>query len=359
MPMKETLPSGCNLNVLEQDFGYIGEHTLYELCNYGKLPSIAYYNDDSGSLVSTLIGVNGVCQFAHNGTNGGHYWDCYIYPDGSAWNNFKFYWPSPATVECQWPHRFTFTYTYEMGDANMDDNVDVLDLQSTLNSSNGQEYGLFNFYAADTYGPDDEINVQDIVATVNILLAQESSQSAAVKARGGAAGSEAETEACISVEDGQLVLYTTRPVAALDLRIVGIAPQQLSWNTEDMGFATATVAQANGTHAIIYSLQPREMEEGRTVLATFQTDAAPCIASAVLSDSYARRITAGQSLPTGMTRLNGSMAASWSLTNMAGTTCINGTHSTEADILRQAKSQGLRGVFIIDMDGEKHKVVIK
>ena len=359
LPLKGTLPSRCNLNVLEQDFGYIGEHTLYELCNYGELPSIAYYNDDSGSLVSTLIGVNGVCKFAHNGTNGGHYWDCYIHPDGSAWNNFKFYWPSPATVECQWPHRFTFTYTYEMGDANMDDNVDVLDLQSTLNSSNGQEYGLFNFYAADTYGPDDDINVQDIVATVNILLAQEGSQSQPATARAFGDAVASETEACVSVEDGQVVLYTTKPVAALDLHIAGIEPQQLNWNTEDMGFATATVAQANGTHAIIYSLLPREIEAGRTVLATFNAENAPRIASAVLSDSNASRINVGNVVPTGIGKLNGNAAANWSITNVAGATIMSGTNATEADILKKAKSQQLKGVFIINMDGAKRKTVIK
>ena len=359
MPMKETLPSRCNLNVLEQDFGYIGEHTLYELCNYGELPSIAYYNDNSGSLVSTLIGVDGVCKFAHDGTDGGHYWDCYIYPDGSTWNNFKFYWPSPATVECAWPHRFTFTYKYEMGDANMDDKIDVLDLQTTLNYSNNQGGGLFNFYAADTYGPDDDINVQDIVATVNILLAQEGSQSQPATARAFGDAVASETEACVSVEDGQVVLYTTKPVAALDLHIAGIDPQQLNWNTEDMGFATATVAQTNGTHAIIYSLLPREIEAGRTVLATFNAENAPRIASTVLSDSNASRINVGNVVPTGIGKLNGKAAANWSITNVAGATIMSGTNATEADILKKAKSQQLKGVFIINMDGAKRKTVIK
>lgn len=357
MPMKATLPGRCNLNVLGQDFGYIGEHTLYELCNYGELPSIAYYNDNSGSLVSTLIGVGGHCQFYHDGTDGGHYWDCYIYPDGSTWNNFKFYWPSPATVECFYPHRFTFTYNYNMGDANMDDAINVLDLQTTLNYSNNQGGGLFNFYAADTYGPDDDINVQDIVATVNILLAQESGQPAAVRAHGN--DPVTASEACISVEDGQIVLYTTKPVAALDLHIAGIEPQHLTWSTEDMGFATATAAQQIGTHAIIYSLMPREIEAGRTVLATFDAGKALRIASATLSDSNARTISVGNVVPTGIGKLNGNAAANWSITNVAGTTIMSGTHATEADILKKAKGQQLNGVFIINMDGEKRKIVIK
>ena len=38
---------------------------------------------------------------------------------------------------------------------------------------------------------------------------------------------------------------------------------------------------------------------------------------------------------------------------------MSGTHATEADILKKAKGQQLNGVFIINMDGEKRKIVIK
>ncbi|MBR1498789.1 MAG: leucine-rich repeat protein [Bacteroidaceae bacterium] len=294
-PLLATLNSNCDLNVAMQNLGYVGEHTLYELCNYGGLPSIAYYQSGSGQLASTLIGVNGVCQFYHEGTDGGHYWDCYIYADGGTWGNFKFYWPSPATVECFQPHHFTFTYRYEMGDANMDDAVNVLDLQSTLNYSNNQSWGLFNFYAADTYGPDDDINVQDIVATVNMLLAQEGQGRMNVKALAGDGTTEG--EACLSVEDGQLVLYTTKPVAALDLRLAGIGTDDIVWKTEDMGFVTATKGQGD-THAIIYSMLPRQIEEGRTVIATFDGNRTPRLVSAVLCDDMARPVVVGGSIPT-------------------------------------------------------------
>lgn len=297
-PLLLTLNSSCDLNVAMQNLGYVGEHTLYELCNYGGLPSIAYYQSASRQLASTLIGVNGVCQFYHGGTDGGQSWDCYIYADGGTWGNFKFYWPSPVTVECFQPHHFTFTYNYAMGDANMDDELNVLDLQATLNYSNGEQWGLFNHYAADTYGQDDDINVQDIVATVNILLAQEESNEAGVKAFEKVPADE--PEASVNIEGGQLVLYTTRPVAALDLHLAGITPEALRWNTEAMGFATAASAQADGTHAIIYSMQPRELEEGRTVLGTFDAGISPSLGTVVLSDSKARHITTGRNLPTGI-----------------------------------------------------------
>ncbi len=356
-PLLASLPKGCELNVEEQDFGYVGEHTLYEICNYGGLPSIAYYQSESGTLASTLIGVKGVCQFYHEESDGEQYWDCDIYADGSSWNNYKFCWPSPTTVECFYPHHFTFTYNYEMGDANMDDVLNVLDLQTTLNYSNGEEWGLFNFYAADTYGQDDDINVQDIVSTVNILLAQESSLHAPVRALG--TDSPTESEAYVGIENGQIVLYTIKPVAALDLRLAGIESENLHWNTEAMGFATATSAQAAGTHAIIYSMQPRQISEGKTVLATFDDRLSPHLVSAVLSDSKARPISVGSGIPTGIWQMNAGMVSRWSLTDLSGSCVANGTHATEADILKLARSRQLHGVYILNMDGAKRKIVIK
>ena len=317
LTLKALLPNRCELNVERQELGDLGEHTLYEICKLSEgLPTIALYNSRSGK-VSTLMGVGGVCKFYHEGTNGGNYWDSYIYADGGTENNNKFYWPSPATVECLYPHHFTFTYKYEMGDANMDDWLNVLDLQSTLNYSNGQSWGLFNFYAADTYGQDDDINVQDIVRTVNILLAQDSNDENAARRIDEANPSE--NEAYVSVKNGQIVLYTTKPVAALDLRIAGILPEKLQWNTEAMGFATAATSQDDGTHVIIYSLQPRQIEEGATVLATFDAHLHPNITSAILSDSKAQPISVGNSLPTGISEIeNGRLEIEDSIYDLQG-----------------------------------------
>ncbi len=299
-PLAATLKSGCNLNIERLSLGYVGELTLYEACRLSEgLPPIAFYNSQSGTMASTLIGLGGYCQFYHEGTDGRQYWDCYIYADGRTVNNNRFYWPSPTTIECFYPHRFTFTYKYEMGDANMDDAVDVLDLQSTLNFSNNQESGLFNFCAADSYGPDDEVNVQDIVSTVNILLQQEDVEQGARSMRHGAKGME--QEACLTIEDGELVLYSLKPVAALDLRLSGIAPGSVNWTVEDMGFAVATAGTAQGgTHAIIYSLLPQQTAEGRTVLATFDASLTPRLVRAVLSDPAANPVSVGETLPTGI-----------------------------------------------------------
>lgn len=355
LPLAASLPKDCKLNVERQNLGYIGEHTLYELCNYGGLPSIAYYRTQSGTLANTLIGVGNVCQFYHAGTEGGRYWEGRIHADGNTTNDGVFYWQSSAIVECVYPHCFTFTYDYEMGDANMDDNLNVLDLQSTLNYSNSQCWGLFNFYAADTYGTDKDINVQDIVTTVNILLSQEDSGYANARAKVG----PADGEACINVENGQIVLYTTKPVAALDMRLTGIAPEDLVWNTEDMGFATVTAARSDMTCAIIYSMQQRQIETGRTVLATFDANFKPHLVSAVLSDKQARSISVGNMIPTGFDQQIGNVFSSWKLTDLSGTCHALGGYATEADILKLAKTRRLHGVFILNADGVKRKIMIK
>ena len=301
-PLVKTLNSSCDLNIERQDLGYVGELTLYEASRLSEgLPPIAFFNTRSRTMVSTLIGVGGYCQFYHPGTDGKDYWDCYIHADGGTSSYNKFYWPSPTTMECFYPHHFTFTYKYEMGDANMDDVLNVLDLQSTLNCSNNETWGLFNFYAADTYGQDDDINVQDIVSTVNMLLAQEGQGRMNVKALAGDGATEG--EACLSIEDGELILYTSKPVAALDLRLAGVEPGSITWNTESMGFATATAGTAQGgTHAVVYSMQPRQIEEGRTVIATFDASLSPRLVSAVLSDSKAQPVIVGESIPTGIRR---------------------------------------------------------
>ena len=302
--LASSLPRGCSMNVERQDLGYVGELTLYEACTFTGLPSIAFWQSEGGLLASTLMGVGGYCQFYHPGTDGKDYWTCYIHADGRTESYNKFYWPSPATMECLYPQHFTFTYKYVTGDANMDDVVNVLDLQSTLNFSNRQQWGIFNHYAADTYAQDDDINVQDIVATVNILLAQDGAGKVNVKALGTT--SPTEGEACLSVEDGQIVLYTTKPVAALDLRLAGIDPGSINWVTEDMGFATASVTTGKcGTHAVIYSMQPLQIESGRTVLATFDGSLSPGLVSAVLSDCKARPVSVGDMIPTGIRLADG------------------------------------------------------
>ncbi len=199
--------------------------------------------------------------------------------------------------------------------------------------------------------------MQDIVATVNILLAQENNESAEVKAFGATLTSA--SEACVRVENGQLVLYTTKPVAALDLHLTDIKPDDITWNVENKGFATASMIQGDNTHVIIYSMQNCQVEEGKTVLATFDASLNPCLASAVLCDSKAQAISVGRDMTTGNIGQNGGVVNRWSITNLSGIRIASGSHATEADILKLAKSRRIYGVFMLEMDGVRRKIVIQ
>ena len=65
--------------------------------------------------------------------------------------------------------------TWKKGDVNADASVDVLDAQQTLNYILGTYSGNFNFKAADTY-TSNSINVQDVVATINLFIGDESAE---------------------------------------------------------------------------------------------------------------------------------------------------------------------------------------
>lgn len=111
---------------------------------------------------------------------------------------------------------------YVEGDANMSGATDVLDVQHTLNHILGSVWN-FNYSAANTY-TDKTINVQDIVCTVNIILAQE--QSAVASSRGE---QEVNTpEAWLYTRDGQLVLATSKEVGAIDVELSGVSTSQVS-----------------------------------------------------------------------------------------------------------------------------------
>ena len=106
-------------------------------------------------------------------------------------------------------------------------------------------------------------------------------------------------------------------------------------------------------------MQPRQIEEGKTVLATFDQRFNTHLVSAVLCDSQAHLISVGNGMPTGINQWNADIVSQWSITDLSGVCIATGTHATETDILKLAKSRQLHGVFILNLDGTIRKVVIK
>ena len=166
-------------------------------------------------------------------------------------------------------HRFNIVMDYGMGDVNFDAELNISDMQRMLNyaldSLYYSRYMPFNFHAANIIDSDNVINVQDVVANINMLL-DEGITPKFSKRRYALSTTVEETnveyEAMLYVRDGQLVLETTRPVAALD---IDLSAGNAVWNSNIAAFSRAE----RGNRSIIYSFFGDTLAEGKTVLADF------------------------------------------------------------------------------------------
>lgn len=178
---------------------------------------------------------------------------------------------------------FHLRFFFEQGDANFVNGVDATDLQATILYAFGNYNSRpFNFTAADTYR-DQNINVQDVVCTVNILLDKTPAlalQDVMRKTR-SRNGNDVTEEACVYVENGQVLLYTTRPVAVLDV----MTSNPVKWNVGQYGLQQSST----NSHLVGYSLSGVCLPVGTTVLGTVEGDTHIICVS--LSDENARPIT--------------------------------------------------------------------
>lgn len=171
--------------------------------------------------------------------------------------------------------------SFDEGDANFINGVDASDLQATILYVFGT-YGTypFNYTAADTH-KDDVINVQDVVCTVNILLAQTPDNSNSPMRIPAYGSSDIPAEASIYIENGQIILNSTRPVAALDLAVEG----QVIWDVERFGLLQSVA----GGHLVAYSLTGATLPVGPTVIGEVVGDSQ--ILGVSLSDAQAQAIS--------------------------------------------------------------------
>lgn len=170
---------------------------------------------------------------------------------------------------------------FDQGDANFIGGVDATDLQATiLYTFGGYSSYPFNFTAANTYA-DSLINVQDVVCTVNILLADNSSQAKSfAKTEGEKVATDA--DAYVYIEDGKVVLNSATPVAAISIKTSG----NIKWNFDDYGMIQSTTAR----NAVGYSLSNVTLPAGKTVIGTCTAETV--IRNVSLSDADANSISA-------------------------------------------------------------------
>lgn len=177
---------------------------------------------------------------------------------------------------------------FSAGDVNFTGNVDILDLQSSIGYI-FNEYNTskpYNFTAANLFN-DNTINVQDIVNEVNLLLANDSTS--VIKTNSYTRKKEL-PQANIYWEGGNLILYTSVPVAAIDIIVTNA--NDIEWNTASLGL-TSSVKNVNGlSHSVIYSLTGNTIPIGETILATTHRPSnSESVIRATLSDTNAEKIT--------------------------------------------------------------------
>lgn len=181
-------------------------------------------------------------------------------------------------------------FYFSEGDANFKAGVDITDLQTTINYA----FGLyntypFNFTAADTY-KDNRINIQDVVCTANIILDSENEEVTQAKAkRMNAALVEENSDALVYVSDGKVIIETSKPIAALDMRFEGNST--ILSKLEDLDYNVMTKENNANKRILAYTLSDQFIPVGNTVIAEY-TGAAPILTSVRLSDPEAQTISA-------------------------------------------------------------------
>ena len=222
--------------------------------NFKAHPTLRIYTTDNNSYVGEMIYSDGAYRYSLSGT--------YNYASGT-----EFCIRSSGGVAQN--NRLRAKLTWTKGDVNADASVDVLDAQQTLNYIMGTQNGNFNYPAADTY-EGGGINVQDVVATINIFIgsndnADRKSLMAAQRRWTESMGDGASTHNLLSVEDGALWLDAADQVAALDITLAGVKANDVKLAMSKQRYQLVTHNTANGVRIVIISTTG-DIISGRTKL---------------------------------------------------------------------------------------------
>lgn len=224
------------------------------------------------------------------------------------------------------------TLNFARGDANFLGGVDATDLQATILYTFNEYPGPFNLTAADTFA-DGIINVQDVVATVNLLLDM---PAAAPKRAAALAAYPAETAAHVYVDGGELILETEEPIAALSLSLTS----DIATNPASFGMETAV----RGGRLVVYSLDGGSLPAGRHVIGRCDPSATVTAVSASSPDASPVAVGIGAADSTGIIER---------LANTAPESVeIFTTEGIRIPALRQ-------GVNIVVVDGQSYRLFIR
>ncbi len=195
-------------------------------------------------------------------------------------------------------HHFLMDLDFEQGDANFDTVIDISDMQLTLNYALNPDYRSryypLNFTAADVI-VDNNLNVQDVVATINLLLDQDITPTLAARREAMRTPSATDTgvsapDAYLYVSDGKLILNISKPVTAFDFIFT---EGNIQW-LPIMDFFTKKERSANGSRRVIfYSLFGDEIPAGEHVLAQISADLVDAMLAEISSEKLKVSLSAG------------------------------------------------------------------
>lgn len=156
---------------------------------------------------------------------------------------------------------FRIQLGFNEGDANFDGKVSVLDVQADVRFIFNEYNKLpFNFTAANLWN-DEQINVQDIVPLVNLLF--ETNTPATQMIRRSASTDDA--DAVVFCANGNLMVSTTRPVAAFDITLSGCRDINVK-ALRQQGFVCESRQTLDGLRLIGYSLSGSTLPVGESVI---------------------------------------------------------------------------------------------
>ena len=143
------------------------------------------------------------------------------------------------------------------GDANLDGEVTVDDLQLTVNKVIGGWESLF-FGSADTYA-DGVLNVQDMVVTANIILDSPVNTSSNAKTNGA---QDAMTDNWLVAGKGGVSVELADSVAALDLMLSGCNADDVALALPSSDWMMMKKQTENGVRVIVFSPTGASLAEG-------------------------------------------------------------------------------------------------
>lgn len=187
-------------------------------------------------------------------------------------------------------HTATVWFAFDAGDVNFDTAVDVADLQLTVNRAVGETIPqLFNFTAANIVA-DDWVNVQDVVCLANILIEQDTPEDTGAAASRRLPSDESDPEAVLNWQGNQLVLTTSRDVAAIDL-VIDCAGETC-WLVSGSDYDFIVRNDGDRTHIVHYSMSGKTIKAGATAIAEVKGGGA-AVRTAKLVDKQAQQVSVG------------------------------------------------------------------